>query len=203
MFIYPRLRIVILGALLSGAGAFVACAGETPAATPVVQTVVVEKQVEKVVQQTVVVEKEKSVEKVVQQTVVVVATATAAPVPTATATPIPAPKPAGKVTVAVDNVPPFVQLQSADVSSVATAASWGIFDHLVRAEYVPPPGYGEYKGTGGAGLAEAWEVAPDLSKITFKIRKGVQFHKGYGELTARDVAFTLNEVIKPGTKNGS
>jgi len=194
-----------------------ACGGEV-AATPapviqtvvvekiVKQTVVVEKPVEKVVQQTVVVKEttvvEKPVEKIVQQTVVVVATAapTATPVPTATS--VPAPKPSGKVRVAVEAVPPFVQLQSADTASVAGAASWGIYDHLVRAQYVPPPDFGEYKASGGAGLAEGWEVAPDLSKITFRIRKGVQFHKGYGELTARDVAFTMNEVIKPGTKNG-
>jgi len=188
--------VILLALVAVGALAVAACTRE----------VEVEKVVEKVVQQTVVVEKQVKqtviVEKQVAQTVVVVTTATATAAPAATATTIPAPKPAGKVTVAVDNVPPFVQLQSADVASVAAAASWGIYDHLVRAEYVPPPGYGEYKGTGGAGLAEAWEVAPDLSKITFKVRQGVQFHKGFGEVTARDVAFTLNEVIKPGTKNG-
>lgn len=173
-----------------------ACGGEAAATpAPVIQTVLVEK----IVQQTVVVEK--PVDKIVQQTVVVVATAapTATPVPTATS--VPAPKPTGKIRVAVDSVPAFVQLQSADVASVAQAASWGIYDHLVRAQYVAPPGYGEYKASGGAGLAEGWEVAPDLSQITFRIRKGVQFQKGYGELTARDVAFTMNEVIKPGTKN--
>ncbi|MFW6174203.1 MAG: ABC transporter substrate-binding protein, partial [Chloroflexota bacterium] len=37
-----------------------------------------------------------------------------------------------------------------------------------------------------------WEFADDLSSITWKIREGIQFHQGYGELTAEDVAFSLN-----------
>jgi ABC-type transport system substrate-binding protein len=45
-----------------------------------------------------------------------------------------------------------------------------------------------------AGVAESWELAPDLSKFTWHIRKGIQFHKGYGELTAQDVAFSTNQV---------
>ncbi len=44
------------------------------------------------------------------------------------------------------------------------------------------------------GVAESWELAPDLSKFTWHIRKGIQFHKGYGELTAKDVAFSTNQV---------
>ena len=36
---------------------------------------------------------------------------------------------------------------------------------------------------------------------TFKLRKGVQFHKGFGELTAEDVKFSFERQIKrtPGT----
>src|SRR5262249_19300201 len=53
-------------------------------------------------------------------------------------------------------------------------------------------------------LAESWTVSPDGLVWTFKIRKGVQFHKGYGELTAEDVKFSFERQINraPGTRLG-
>ncbi len=45
------------------------------------------------------------------------------------------------------------------------------------------------------GLATEWKQIDDLT-WEIKLRKGVQFHKGYGELTAEDVAFTINYIIK-------
>src|SRR5579884_3062424 len=36
------------------------------------------------------------------------------------------------------------------------------------------------------------EVSPDGRVWTFVLRKGVQFHKGYGELTADDVKFSFD-----------
>jgi peptide/nickel transport system substrate-binding protein len=51
-------------------------------------------------------------------------------------------------------------------------------------------------------LAESWTVSPDGTLFTFKLRKGVQFHKGYGEMTAEDVKFSFERQIKraPGTR---
>jgi len=46
-------------------------------------------------------------------------------------------------------------------------------------------------------LVESWDVSPDHCKIIFKLRKGVQFHKGYGELTAEDVKFTYERLFAP------
>jgi peptide/nickel transport system substrate-binding protein len=43
-------------------------------------------------------------------------------------------------------------------------------------------------------LAESWSISPDFLTWTFKIRKGVQFHKGYGEMTAEDVAWSFKEA---------
>ena len=43
-------------------------------------------------------------------------------------------------------------------------------------------------------LAESWEVSDDKLVWTFKLRKGVQFHGGYGELTAEDVVFSLTKA---------
>ncbi len=44
-------------------------------------------------------------------------------------------------------------------------------------------------------LAESWEVSADGTKWTFKIRQGVKWHDGR-PLTARDVAFTFNYIVK-------
>jgi peptide/nickel transport system substrate-binding protein len=45
------------------------------------------------------------------------------------------------------------------------------------------------------GLAEKWEMSPDGKTWTFYIRKGVQFHEGYGELTADDVKYSFERMI--------
>ncbi len=45
------------------------------------------------------------------------------------------------------------------------------------------------------GLAEKWEVFEDDKKIVFNLRRGVQFHHGYGECTSRDVAFSINRFL--------
>jgi ABC-type transport system substrate-binding protein len=42
-------------------------------------------------------------------------------------------------------------------------------------------------------VAESWTVADDLSSIDITIKKGIQFHGGFGELTAEDVAWSFNE----------
>jgi peptide/nickel transport system substrate-binding protein len=53
-------------------------------------------------------------------------------------------------------------------------------------------------------LAESWTLSPDGTLWTFKLKKGVQFHKGFGEMTAEDVKFSLERQIQktPGTRYG-
>jgi peptide/nickel transport system substrate-binding protein len=48
-------------------------------------------------------------------------------------------------------------------------------------------------------LAEKWEMAPDARSFTFHLRHGVQWHRGFGEFTADDVAFTIGRMIDPKT----
>jgi len=43
-------------------------------------------------------------------------------------------------------------------------------------------------------LATGWTLASDLSYVDLKIRQGVPFHKGWGDLSAADVAFSLNDA---------
>jgi ABC-type transport system substrate-binding protein len=42
-------------------------------------------------------------------------------------------------------------------------------------------------------LAESWSVSPDFTTWTWKFQKGVQFHKGYGEMTAEDVLYSYQQ----------
>lgn len=50
-------------------------------------------------------------------------------------------------------------------------------------------------------LAERWELEDDKLTWNFYLRKGVQWHEGYGEFTAEDVKFSLERVLdeKTGT----
>lgn len=43
-------------------------------------------------------------------------------------------------------------------------------------------------------LATEWNVEPDGKSYRFKLRKGVQFHKGHGEFTAKDVAWSWEDI---------
>ena len=44
-------------------------------------------------------------------------------------------------------------------------------------------------------VAESWTVSDDGKQVTFKIRPGIKFHSG-NPLTAQDVAFSLQRVVK-------
>ncbi len=50
-------------------------------------------------------------------------------------------------------------------------------------------------------LATAWEASADGKTWSFKLREGVQFHKGYGECTSEDVKFSFDRLRDP--KSGS
>ncbi len=63
-----------------------------------------------------------------------------------------------------------------------------IYDDLVGAQ---PDGSGFSKET---GVAEDWSMSPDGREWILKIRRGIQFHRGFGELTAEDVKFSLERL---------
>ncbi|MGH8662898.1 MAG: ABC transporter substrate-binding protein, partial [Burkholderiales bacterium] len=46
-------------------------------------------------------------------------------------------------------------------------------------------------------LATKWEHSPDFKEWTFQLRKGVQFHNGYGEFTSADVKHSHSLLIRP------
>jgi peptide/nickel transport system substrate-binding protein len=56
---------------------------------------------------------------------------------------------------------------------------------------------GMYNETDGAiepMLAESWSVSSDFKTWTFNLQKGVQFHQGYGEMTAEDVLWSMGQI---------
>jgi peptide/nickel transport system substrate-binding protein len=69
--------------------------------------------------------------------------------------------------------------------------SW-MFGALVRF----PPGSADPAKIEG-DLAESWQTSPDGLVWTFKLRKGVQFHRNYGSVTAADVVYSLNRAADP------
>src|SRR5215475_5350637 len=50
-------------------------------------------------------------------------------------------------------------------------------------------------------LAERWQVLDGGKTWRFHLRKGVRFHGGGGEVTAEDVKFTFNAIVREGSAN--
>jgi len=52
-----------------------------------------------------------------------------------------------------------------------------------------------------AGLAERWEISEDAKSLTVYIRKGVTWQKGWGELSAEDVKYTIERCMEDASVN--
>jgi peptide/nickel transport system substrate-binding protein len=57
--------------------------------------------------------------------------------------------------------------------------------------------YPDTTGTPQPHAAERWKVSPDGKTWTFSLRSGIKFHGG-GELTAQDVAFSMDRLVTIG-----
>jgi ABC-type transport system substrate-binding protein len=53
------------------------------------------------------------------------------------------------------------------------------------------------------GLATEWKPSNEGRTWTFKLRRGVMFHEGYGEMTGEDVKFTVEQNLRPDVQGGS
>jgi peptide/nickel transport system substrate-binding protein len=104
--------------------------------------------------------------------------------------------PEGDLNVGLPLVGPFLcqpRLTESAVAGRAVAVS-GAYEPLIMGD-----DRGNYVGV----LAESWSVADDQTTWTFKLRQGIQFHKGYGELTADDVVYSLTEHAREDSLNGN
>ncbi len=167
----------------------VACGGDTET---VIQTVVVEKEVPGAdVVQTVIVEKPIQLPgEVVVQTVVVPATAVPAP----TQAPTPTGGPSGTFKLGVENViPPLFVPALGGVGHEQDYASWGMVEFLIYADH------GTENYNPAKSIATSWNLSPDFSKVRFTLRKGIPFHKDWGELSADDVVWSMNNAIRDGS----
>jgi peptide/nickel transport system substrate-binding protein len=52
-------------------------------------------------------------------------------------------------------------------------------------------------------LATDWTLQPDGKSFLFNLRKGVQFHNGYGEFTSKDLLPTAAEIVKEDSLAGA
>ena len=108
--------------------------------------------------------------------------ATSTPLPTATPEPTDTPVPPGPVVNRLE-----VAIQTPNESNDPVIADdalpqlYPMYDAMVRLN--ERAGFDQM-------LAESWDVSPDAKTWSFNLRKGVQFHKGYGEVTAADVEHT-------------
>ena len=48
-------------------------------------------------------------------------------------------------------------------------------------------------------IANSWDLADDMSKVRFTLRKDIVFHKGWGGLSADDVVWSNNNAIREGS----
>ena len=81
----------------------------------------------------------------------------------------------------------------------AVSDHYGSKEPLLWRERAPIPQIGAINTD--QSLAESWEVSPDQRSITFKIRQGVPFHKGWGDVTAEDVVWSFNNAKSEGNTN--
>ena len=121
-------------------------------------------------------------------------TATQAPraEPTATTAAPAMAVPTGTLVAALTEVYPF---QSAPVR-----ASGGLELFLSVTVTEPPVGM-DTNNEFRPKLIENWNISPDGLIWTFDVSKGVQLHKGYGEMTAEDMLWSISELASEESSN--
>ncbi len=130
---------------------------------------------------------------------------TPAPTPVATAvptaTPVPTTPAAPKVPVAsrlrLAVSPPATQKMMAHLGARSVMPTlFPMYDFPIHRNYITADYTKE-------GLAEDWTLSSDGKLWNFKLRQGVNFHKGFGELTVKDIVTTHTVYLGPTSRAGS
>lgn len=95
--------------------------------------------------------------------------------------------PEGTIVIGLPSLGPEDWLVPARAQSGATAVV-PVFNTLLERD--------DKTGKPAPGLAAKWEQSKDGKAWTFDLRKGVQFHDGWGELTAEDVKFSYQVALR-------
>ncbi len=199
---YGRLKVTGLAAAMLAILGLVAC-GSTET---VVETVIVEKQVDVV--QTVIVEKPVDVVQtvIVDKRVETVVTATAEAYGAGPGSRVfvqpqnaEAPKQrSGTLRVEVPRITGRFALTSSPFDGI-TSDNWGVMDPLIYADPAEIPKRGAFNPA--ISLVNGWTVDSEGRFIIFELRPGVEFHHGFGEMTAEDVAWSFNDALRDGNTN--
>ena len=98
-------------------------------------------------------------------------------------------KPSGTLVVAITSV--------ASPSGFPTDCLWCASLTVVSAqESLLQTARGDDGGiTAAPWLAAGWETAPDFSYTDFFLNEGVQFHRGWGEMTSEDIRWTYHALM--------
>jgi peptide/nickel transport system substrate-binding protein len=88
-------------------------------------------------------------------------------------------------------------------ASIQGADNWSI-THIHDVLVTSPPGrFSDKPEDFVPQLAKSWSVSPDARTWTFQLREGVQFHKGFGEMTSEDVVFSIDRARDPKQGGGN
>jgi ABC-type transport system substrate-binding protein len=96
--------------------------------------------------------------------------------------------PTGRVTLAIPPITPQPTLPHQGAPTTNWPIRETLYETLVRFD----------AATGKHNiphLARSWRVSKDFKTWTFRLRRGVRFHRGAGQLTAADVAFSFNLAV--------
>ena len=74
------------------------------------------------------------------------------------------------------------------IGHVTMAAYEGLTGRNLKGEFFPR-------------VAKEWTIAPDNMTWTFKLNQGIQFHGGWGEMTAEDMVWSISEAGAEGSKH--
>lgn len=92
------------------------------------------------------------------------------------------------------------ELSSLDPAFTATGADEFIARQMFNTLVSPADGTMEVGIDQLQGeLAESWTVSEDSKTWTFKLKPGIKWHKGYGEVSAEDVKFSYERQMDPET----
>ena len=132
------------------------------------------------------------VRKIVREAISALPTATPAPIPTPVEVMILGPT--GTLNVGYKEIGPYSAHPSITDGGimlyVGTTMAETLISVTAKGEYLPK-------------LATEWLLSSDQLTWTFKLQRGVPFHKGYGEMTSEDVIWSLTEFGAEESINGS
>ena len=117
-------------------------------------------------------------------------------VPAATVAPAPTAAPAAAAEPKILRIRLYGDMQNIDPAFRISNNDETIIDAVFSKLVGYGPGSYELKND----LAEKIEQSEDGKTITFKLREGVMWPKGYGELTAEDVKYSYERIADPATK---